>query len=285
MFKIAAGSDFIKPHALTMATKLIEFQNHENETLRGIMNIPQSDCKTGVIMLHGFEGAASTEIKSKFLADELAKTGVASLRLDFSGCGLSDGDLFDTTISKQSEEFKESIAVFRKKIGQADLNIFAHSLGACSVALAINDIGREIGKIVFMSPVLNQKDMLRYYFATNIMKIKDPQMKITWENYRQYLDEEAFLKDCARITKILRPSFDGQKYFMTSKDIDLSGVFKSYGERILCILGDQDPSAPMASISADFSNRIIVSGGDHHLEKTKSMRQQWLGKAMDFLRK
>lgn len=266
-----------------MKTVLIEFKNRESDILRGLLSLPDGLVRAGVLMFHGFEGASTTERKSKLFADKLLESGIASLRFDFSGCGISDGDYFHMTIDKQSQEFKAALGVFKKEVGAIPINIFAHSLGICAVASSIDEVGADINKMVFISPVLNQREMLRYYFTLSAMKLINPEINITWKNYRKYLNESDFLKDCARVTNILRPEFSGSDYFMSSKDIDLSAAFDSYKEKVLCILGDKDSAVPMDSVSAEFPNKIIVSGGDHHMEKTEYIRHQWIERAAKFL--
>lgn len=84
-----------------MRTDLLEFPNTENENLRGIVTLPDKEITNAVICLHGFERCATTEKKFKTLADIFSRKTIATLRFDFSGCGLSDSDFKTTTIEKQ----------------------------------------------------------------------------------------------------------------------------------------------------------------------------------------
>lgn len=59
------------------------------------------DTAREAVFLQGFERNATVEKKFKAFAGVLAGHGVASLRFDASGCGLSDGDFSKTTLKKK----------------------------------------------------------------------------------------------------------------------------------------------------------------------------------------
>lgn len=265
-----------------MQTKLLEFLGEEEQTLRGVLNLPKEKPIKSVIFLHGFERCSTTEKKFKALADHLAEKGVASLRLDFSGCGLSDGDFIATTITRQSGEFLKAIPIFLQEMGNEKINIVAHSLGACVLAGVIEKIKSRLEKIILLAPALNQKELLRYWFVTSQMKKMRAEEETTWQNYRQNLDEEAFETDCSRADKMTKANYIGADYFLEGKEVDFSEIFREYDSRILHIHGLKDVAVPLESLSFEFSNKIMVENGDHDLEKP-NQRDQWLSKARDFL--
>ena len=132
-----------------MKTKLVEFLNAEKQNLRGVI-VSGDIVNGGVICLSGFEKCATTEKKFKALADKLAENMFASLRFDFSGCGLSGGDFSQMKIDSQVEEFMKALDYFKKEMGDVKINIVAHSLGACVLAGQIEKIKDGMGKIVFV---------------------------------------------------------------------------------------------------------------------------------------
>ena len=72
-----------------MRTELLEFKNRKGNILRGILVLRKEDDKRAVLMIGGFERPTTTQKKFKILADNL---NISSLRLDYTGIGLSDGD-------------------------------------------------------------------------------------------------------------------------------------------------------------------------------------------------
>ena len=59
--------------------------------------------------------------------------------------------------------------------------------------------------------------------------------------------------------------------------------FKPFLDKILHIHGNKDAVVPLESVSVNFSNQIIVEGGDHDLEKPDQTKQ-WLEKVVEFLK-
>lgn len=267
-----------------MKTKLLEFPNSENHILRGIISLPDEEAIKSVICLHGFERCSTTEKKFKKLSDSLVKNKVAVLRLDFAGCGLSDGDFTFTTIDKQANDFVVALTKLKNETGHKKIHIVAHSLGACVLAAKIDEIKEDIGKVILIAPALNQKDLLRYWFVTIQMKQSNSKIEITWQNFNQYLDETAFQQDCKRNDMMTRINYIDSKYFLEAKDFDFSKKFNDLSSRVLHIHGLKDNAVPIESINTKFENQIIIENGDHDLERPDLMTQ-WLDKAVDFLLK
>lgn len=260
-----------------MKTKLIEFKNQYDEVLRGIITASDDNIKAGVVFAHGFERNATVEKKFKMMASVLVDRGIASLRFDFSGCGLSDGDFSKTTIASRAQELLMAVKIFQEEFSLEKIDFIAHSLGACVLVETLNEIKPRIAKIVLIAPALNQKDLVRYYFARD----NNPEIKVNWQNYKQYLNEEEFLKDCARADKMTCQNYIGSNYFLEAKDLDFSASFEMIKERILHIHDDADAKVPLESLNVRFENRVIVVAGDHDLERP-DFWDQWFGKAVDF---
>ncbi len=267
-----------------MKTQLLEISNNENQNLRGIISLPNIEIQKGIICLHGFERCSTTEKKFKALSDSLVEKMIAVLRLDFSGCGLSDGDFRYTTIENQANDFVIALRRLKKEIGQEKISVVAHSLGACILATKIDEIKEEIEKIILIAPALNQKDLMRYWFVTSQMKKSNPEIEITWQNYKQHLDENAFQKDCERSDKMTKANYIEARYFQEAKDFDFSNKFDSMKDKILHIHGSRDVAVPIESLNVKFDNQIIIENGDHDLEKPNQL-EQWRKEVVDFLLK
>ena len=266
-----------------MKTKLVEFKNNRNDILRGVYTFPESDnSKNCAICLSGFERSAATEKKFKKVADEISRNLMPVLRLDFVGCGLSDGDFRNATLNSLTADFAGAVQCLEEK-GIKKFSIVAHSLGCLVVANQIEQMKNKVEKIVLLSPALNQKDLLRYWFVVSKTKEEKLNIEITWNNYKQYLNEDEFLEDCRKTDKTTKANFINADYFLECKDVDLSGNLKPFLDKILHIHGNKDIVVPLESVSVNFPNQIIVEGGDHDLEKPDQMKQ-WLEKVVEFLK-
>ena len=266
-----------------MKTELIEFKNNRNDILRGVYTFPENNgSENCVICLSGFERSAATEKKFKKVADKISKNSIPVLRLDFTGCGLSDGDFRNTTLNSLTADFAGAVQYLEEK-GIKKFSIMAHSLGCLVVANQTEQIKNKVEKIVLLSPALNQKDLLRYWFIVNKIKKEKPDTEITWHNYGKYLNENEFLEDCQKTDKTTKANFINANYFLECQNIDLSDNFKLFLDKILHIHGNKDVVVPLESVSVNFLNQIIVEGGDHDLEKPDQMKQ-WLEKVVGFLK-
>ena len=255
-------------------TKLIEFKNGDGSILRGIFVFGKKTEKA-VLMCGGFERSATTEKKFKVLADELANQNIASLRFDYSGCGLSDGDFARITVRGMANDFRNVVKILQEKTDCENISAAVHSLSACVVANLTKESFFE--KIILIAPALNQKDLLRYWFTVSAMKKEKPNVKITWQNFRNYLDEKKFQADCARTDKMTKTNYISADYFLENKDKDYSGLLAD-SRNVLHIHGDKDDKAPIENLNVEFENKIVIKDGDHDLERP-DMMEQWIDRS------
>jgi pimeloyl-ACP methyl ester carboxylesterase len=126
------------------------------EAVRGTLHLPgNAGPYPAVLWLHGFGG---TRVESHRLfvdgARQLARAGVASLRIDFRGAGESDGETRDMTIASQIQDARAALGALRThpNVDSTRLALLGYSLGA---AIA-SQIGDEAGlaAMVFWSPVV-----------------------------------------------------------------------------------------------------------------------------------
>jgi len=267
-----------------MQTRLLEFNNKNGQTLRGILTLPEASIKHAVIFLHGFERCSSTEKKFKRLADELLKKNIASLRFDFAGSGLSDGEFQDITIEGQANDFVHALQVLNDNLRAEKISVVAHSLGACALATKIQQIQNQVYKIVLLAPAFNQKRLLRYWFVVSQMKKVNPEQKVTWQNYESYLNEEDFMDDCRSANKTVKANYISAGYCLENQQRDYSKELEDLQDSTLHIHGSHDVVVPIESLNIKFKNRVIVREGEHDLEKPIII-EQWLEKAVGFLEK
>lgn len=228
-----------------------------------------------MICLHRFERVSTTEKKFKKLADKLAERKIPSFRFDYTGCGLSDGDFKYTTVSSMKNDLEKAISAFKRNVKLKSLVVVAHSLSACVVARYNIE---KFHKIVLISPALNQKELLRYWFV----KSTYPKDEIDWFNYRKFLDEKEFIKYCKIKLKMTKFNWISDKYFLENKDIDYASFFEKSKSKVLHVHGEKDDKVPLESLTISFQKKILVKEGDHDLERP-DMIKQWLEKTIEFI--
>lgn len=256
-----------------MTTHLIELKSGL-DTLRGIMT-KSADSREVVVMFGGFERAGTTEKKFKTLSEKLGANNINCLRFDVADCGLSDGSFYDTTVEKMRDNLLDVVEHLRS-LGYKNFSVVGHSLAACAISLVINQ--NLFDKIVLIAPALNQKDLLRLWFVQKNNK----NMEIGWNNYRNYFNEDDFLKNLKfdLTTKTHKLNY---RYREVNQDKDYSNNIPQDAENILLIHGQNDQVVPLESLNCHFINKLIIDKGDHDLEKP-GVIEQWLDRAVDFIK-
>lgn len=260
-------------------TKLLEFNNGRGGILRGILTYTDRTRVQSVVMMGGFERSATTEVKFKSLADKLAEHNVCSLRFDHAGVGLSDGDFSGISVKNLGTDLECAIEALQKKMNCEKISFVGHSLPPC--IMANNRIKDIFHKLVFLSPALNQKELLRYWFVSSAAKERTPDIKINWDNFREYLDEDSFRKYCRDAHKMTKAHYFGSGYLLESADVDYARDIPD-ADNILHIHGEKDNTVPLASLTKKFSRSITIKDGDHDIERP-DMIKQWIDKTIEFL--
>lgn len=151
--------------AVTLALALPIAANAEERavTLEGgiaaTINIPaHSQPVPAVLMLHGF-GSNKDEVGGMYAreAAALAEKGIASLRIDFSGFGASEGDAADTTIDLQLKQARMALDVLKKNdnIDEKRIGVLGFSLGGGIATLLASSQPLDVKSLVTWSSVGN----------------------------------------------------------------------------------------------------------------------------------
>jgi esterase/lipase len=195
---------------------------------------------------------------------------------------LSDGDFKYTTLENWTKEFSKAYDFFKYKTGVKSIYVVGHSLGSCVIGKYLEQNPDSIDKAVLISPALNQKDLMRYWFVSEKMKKENPELIIDWNNYKKFFDEDKFQKDVKRTDKLSKYNFISSEYFQECSQLDLSNSFEKYKNKFLQIQGENDSTMPIESLNIDFTHKFIVKGGDHDMERP-NQRTQWIDKVIKYL--
>ena len=248
--------------------RLIAYPLRPKVMLRGLLAEPEGvSQKHLVVCVHGFERFTTAEKKFTVLSETLVKQGHTVLRIDAEGCGISDGTFETMTVAKQAQDLMNVINQLSTE--EWSYSFVGHSLGACVIAECLSQISdlQRLRSLILFGPALDQAALRRYWFVISDMKQKDPACVVTWENHRAYLDEAAYQQDAALPIHQLKTHRLGPAYFQEVKDRDYTSLLQRVPqERILIVHGDQDPAVPISSVHLA-SQRLVISGGDHDLER------------------
>lgn len=116
--------------------------------------------KQGVVLLTGGFGAAKNSEKYCSLSSLFQNLGYAVMRMDFSGCGQSEGDLTYSTISVGLKDYDCAIDYLYSQswVNKKDIGVYGNSYGGCLTNLyaSKNDIFRFI---IFIAPCINYLEL------------------------------------------------------------------------------------------------------------------------------
>jgi hypothetical protein len=117
-------------------TKVSIFNKYD-EKLVGIKTIPSIKQKSypTVILAHGF--SANKEESGMFddIAKSLSDIGILVFRFDFSGCGESEGDFSETSLSKLKSELSNILDFVQSQpnVDASRIGILGQSLGTSMI--------------------------------------------------------------------------------------------------------------------------------------------------------
>ena len=232
-----------------MRENKVKIKNKMGEELVGIEVLPNEESKFPVVILvHGFHYFKEEDGMFIEISKRLTDIGIGSYLFDFSGCGESEGDYSNTSLSKLRNDL-ESIMEFVKSKRSTDilrLGILAQSFGT-TVTVALSP---HIKSLVLMGAFINPKQVFQKYFGT------------------KYNPDGITIKhhDDGRITTI------NAQFWQDFKNYDMVSLLKNMHSPLLLIYGSNDETVPISSIEDVYKNandpkeKIIIGGADHGLQ-------------------
>ncbi|MGD9500950.1 MAG: alpha/beta hydrolase [Methyloceanibacter sp.] len=221
--------------------------------------------KPGLLWLSGFlSDMAST--KALALADWAEARGVAMLRFDYSGHGLSQGDFLDATIGDWLEEASAMLGLLLEKTPRAI--VVGSSMGGWIALLLARKLAAEGGlrKLAGLVLIAPAWDMTR---------------RLMWNRMS---DDEKTILACDGV--FYQPSLYGDPYPITKRLIEegrkhLMGAGPLALDLPVRILqGMRDPDVPwrhalelVERIGADDVELTLVKDGDHRLSREQDLRR------------
>lgn len=139
-----------------MSLKHIEIINKEGKVLRGYLNIPDNFNGLAVVMYHGFTGnKMETGGIFKTFSRLIAQLGYASIRMDFSGNGESDGDFSQMTFDTLIEESVAILDYIKRMPGVKKVVVLGFSMGGAIASILSTIQGEDIDGLLLWSPAGN----------------------------------------------------------------------------------------------------------------------------------
>jgi len=133
-----------------MRTERLEFANEKGEKLAALVDLPLGKPVAFALFAHCFT-CGKDNVSAKRISERLAMCGVAVLRFDFTGLGMSEGEFADTHFSSNVDDLVAAGDHLRKTYG-APAILIGHSLGGAAVLAAAHRIPDARAVVTISAP-------------------------------------------------------------------------------------------------------------------------------------
>lgn len=230
-----------------------DFQ-HNGLTLRSSVHVPDGPASTRhptVVLIHGFannrmEGGGSFVRMSRLLEEH----GIASVRVDLSGHGESDGDFFDVTITGEIADARSVLRAVREFtfVDPGRIGLVGMSMGGV-VAGIVAGIEPGVRALCLWSPAA----VAPVEVGGGHLKGRDIAAEI---NEKGYFDADGHRMSLALVEDIT--------------ELDVYGRSGHYNGPVRIIHGDKDDIAPI-----EYARRYLDHYGNAELETVPGADHGW----------
>ena len=240
--------------------------NKFGEKLVGLETMPSAEGVKypTIILVHGFGVTKEESGMFDSLAEILSKAGLLVYRFDFSGCGESEGDYSETSLSKLKDDLGDILDFVRSqpRVNNSKIGILAQSFGTATTIT----LEPKINCLIMMGSVAHPKEVNQNLFG---------------DNYNP--DGISSRKRSDGSTTRVKPQF-----WRDFANHNLLESIKRISCPILFIHGSEDDKVPISEMEIYFQNanepkdKIIIQGADHglrpHREKMYEIALDWFKK-------
>jgi dienelactone hydrolase len=262
---LAAGcASTAKTTGAAYSARELGIQGTRNNEIPAILTIPQGEGPHPVVIIaHGHGGSKSENGGFDLLAAELAKQGLASLRMDFAGCGDNAEDFTQANRLSSMLDDVAACKAYLKTVAEVDLSrlgILGYSMGG---RIAVVAAGRDpdYKAVVLWSPAILPGAEDLYAF-----------MQLSGEEDFMALYDTAKAEGAATYTNAFGATQTlGLGWFEDMLNINPLEEFSGFTGELLLITGSKDDIVP-----TDHARRITtvspgakdiqwqeVAGADH----------------------
>jgi putative redox protein len=133
-----------------MQSKNISFPNADGQTLAGILDMPDSDPRAYALFAHCFTCSKNLKAATN-IARAMTGAGIAVLRFDFTGLGMSEGAFEETSFSSNIADLLAAVDWLKEEHRAPEI-LFGHSLGGTAVLQAAPKIPSAVAIATIGSP-------------------------------------------------------------------------------------------------------------------------------------
>lgn len=223
---------------------------NEGRTIPATLVIPEGkENYPLVVMNHGFAGSRNENGGFTKIAESLAESGIASVRVDFAGCGDSKADFKDFNLKNNMSDVKACLeyVLSNKPVDKENIGVFGYSMGGALTVLLTENEDNPYEAMALLAPAVNKDEA---FFADIDNQLKEAKEKgyysLDWFGKELHVGADYY--------EGLKAAFD---------------VFDKYDNTRDCIViyGDSDTTI-LPEHSKAFADKmevesVMIEGADH----------------------
>jgi putative redox protein len=191
-----------------MRTERFNFPNANGELLAARLNLPDAEPSGYALFAHCFT-CGKDNLAAKRIAETLTASGIAVLRFDFTGLGMSEGEFANTHFASNVADLVAAAAHLRSTRSAPAL-LIGHSLGGAAVLAAAAQIPEAQAVVTIAAP--SDPGHVAQLFSGHIDEIREQgevEVKLAGRPFRirrEFLDDVAehnLVGDIANLHKAL----------------------------------------------------------------------------------
>ncbi len=201
-----------------------------------------------VVMSHGHGGSKDENIGFGAIADALAAKGIASVRMDFPGCGESAESFQLNCMSNMKQDVQNALTytLANYPIDENQIGLFGYSMG-----------GRITLELLADMAIPNVKAVALLAPGVSDMKVSFGSGESSWEDLKAEAAEKGFVTHTTAYGQVQELS---KQWFedLESRENQAEDAAKAFEGPVLVMYADDDPV-----VTADVSKGVAAAFGDN----------------------
>ncbi len=252
LLKLSRSIGKLMDAQLNATTVKASFPGHSGDMLSARFDIPAGPVRATALFAHCFT-CSKDILAAKRIASELARSGIAVLRFDFTGLGSSKGEFAHTNFSSNIHDLVIAADYLRQNYTAPSL-LIGHSLGGAAVLAVAGDIPEVRGVVTIGAP--SDAEHVLHNFDASLETIKrDGKAQVSLAG-RPFTIEKQFVEDVQsnnlsdRIAAMKRP------LLVLHSPIDQTVGVENAGEIFAAA------KHPKSFVSLDQADHLLTKGED-----------------------
>lgn len=208
-----------------------------------------------VVLAHGHGGTKDENGGFSNIAEELGKHGIATVRMDFPGCGDSSESFQLNTVSNMIDDVNASIdyVMANYPVSSTQIGIFGYSMGGRIALQMVNADAERFKGLVLLAPAADDKTMVDFLGGQD-----------EWDRYHEIAKQDGF----AEFTTIYGATQElSLAWFEELEAVTPINDITPFGGEALVIYGEDDnvvsPEVSKAVAEKLGSEALDVTGDTH----------------------